>query len=82
MKGDSTGGKRQADLHSSSADSARESGPSLGTLDPLVRRLYWCKWCRCWSDERPHLSGGKRTHRPPPNAQGDSLPPQEDTNGH
>ena len=36
MKGDSTGGTRQADIHSSSADSARESGPSLDTLDPLV----------------------------------------------
>jgi hypothetical protein len=36
MKGDSTGGKRQVADSRRQIDSARESGPSLDTLDSLV----------------------------------------------
>ena len=36
MKGDSTGGKRQVAVSRRQTNSARERGPSLDTLDPLV----------------------------------------------
>jgi len=43
MKGDSTGGKRQDQPLRQDTDSARESGPSLDTLDSLVGCCPTCE---------------------------------------